>query len=289
MGNVNLDISLLLDKYPEVGENAIAKDIWLGLGGAATNYAVMIASLGYPVTLVSAVDPIMERLGLIDSIRAFGVDISKIKVVERSINVAVIIMTSGGSGRTIISYRGSSDLIDPQDVPEGDHVHFASVRPQVVREAASRLRNSTISYDPGAYSYKSPRETVEAIAAADWAFLNERELMSVAKSPEELLTGKTKMIIVKRGSYGAVLINKSAKIEVDAVRQASVVDTTGAGDAFDAAFNVVYCVTKNELKALRFAAVAGSLKASLRGSSKMPRKEELLTAYFDAFKEELVI
>lgn len=289
VGNVNLDVSLLVDRYPEVGENMVAKDLWLGLGGAATNYSSMIASLGYPVTLVSVVDPVMERLGLVENIRALGIDTSALRVREGSINLAVVIMTSGGSGRTIISYRGSSDLLDPEIVPEGDHVHFASVKPRIVKEASRRLKNSMISYDPGAYSYVSPQETAEAIAYTDWAFLNEKELASVTEEPRSLLAGRTKMIIVKRGSYGALLMSKSSIVEVEAVKLGNIVDTTGAGDAFDAAFNVVYTITRDERKALRFASIAGSLKATMRGSSRMPRREEMLAAYLDIFKEEVDI
>jgi hypothetical protein len=38
-GNVNVDLSLVLDGYPVAGVNAVARDLWFGVGGAAVNYA----------------------------------------------------------------------------------------------------------------------------------------------------------------------------------------------------------------------------------------------------------
>jgi len=50
VGNVNVDISLVLDGYPVAGVNAVARDLWFGVGGAAVNYASCIVRLG---TIVS--------------------------------------------------------------------------------------------------------------------------------------------------------------------------------------------------------------------------------------------
>jgi sugar/nucleoside kinase (ribokinase family) len=46
VGNVNVDISLVLDGYPVAGVNAVARDLWFGVGGAAVNYASCIVRLG---------------------------------------------------------------------------------------------------------------------------------------------------------------------------------------------------------------------------------------------------
>jgi sugar/nucleoside kinase (ribokinase family) len=45
VGNVNVDLSLVLDGYPVAGVNAVARDLWFGVGGAAVNYASCIVRL----------------------------------------------------------------------------------------------------------------------------------------------------------------------------------------------------------------------------------------------------
>ena len=46
VGNVNVDLSLILDGYPIAGVNVVARDLWFGVGGAAVNYASCIVRLG---------------------------------------------------------------------------------------------------------------------------------------------------------------------------------------------------------------------------------------------------
>ncbi|MCX8195867.1 MAG: PfkB family carbohydrate kinase [Acidilobaceae archaeon] len=285
VGNLNLDVNAFLSEHPRVGENAIAEGLWVGAGGAAANYAVMLASLGRSVSLVSLVSPLAVRAGLLQRLVEAGVDVSYVRVIEGEPNVALIITAKRELSRTVISYRGVSRQLRGDMVPSGDHLHFASVRPSLVLEAARRAPLS--SYDPGGESFKDPRGVAEAVSEVSWVFLNERECKAVARDPSELLRGRSEMVIVKRGPRGALLVSADSRLEASAPSLGEPVDVTGTGDAFDAVFNAVFLKTRDPELSLRAASVAGALKSTRLGSSNMPSREELAKAFKDIYGEEL--
>jgi ribokinase len=280
VGNVNVDLSLILDRYPVAGVNVVARDLWFGVGGAAVNYASCIVRLSGRASVVSLVSPHAVRLGVLDWLSRLGIDSSYVRVVDGEPSVAVILMVPGESLRTIVSYRGVSRMLNPDMIPDaGDHVHFASVNPSLVVGAAARLGSRSSSYDPGGEAYRDPAGVREAIAYVNRIFLNERELEALvgAGDPLEarrLLGGKTEIVVVKRGPRGAVAVTKDEIVEVRAPKVKKV-DVTGTGDAFDAAFNIYYQRTGDLGEALKHAVAAGALKATIRGSSNMPSREEV--------------
>ncbi|MFN4046178.1 MAG: PfkB family carbohydrate kinase, partial [Acidilobaceae archaeon] len=279
VGNVNVDVSLTLDSYPEPGSNVVATGLWIGIGGAAVNYAALVSRWGYKASVVSIVNPLAVKLGILEELQRLGIDISYVRVVEGEPNIAVILMSPGESLRTIISYRGASRTLEGFMIPPiGDHIHFASTPGRVIVEAREALKGKTSSYDPGGEVSRDPRGVLEAIGYVDWIFVNERELRKLTSSEDtgeagKLLRGRTRMLIVKRGPWGATVISKETTIEAGAPRINKIADVTGTGDAFNAAFNIIYKETGNTEKALKTAVTAGALKATLRGSSTMPERE----------------
>jgi ribokinase len=279
VGNVNVDISLILDGYPVAGVNAVARDLWFGVGGAAVNYASCIVRLGGRASVVSLVSPHAVKLGVLEWLSKLGVDSSYVRVVDGEPGVAVILMVPGESLRTIVSYRGVSRMLNPDMIPDaGDHVHFASVNPRLVVGASARLGSRSSSYDPGGEAYRDPARVREAIAYVNRIFVNERELevlVGAGDPPEarRLLEGRAEIVVVKRGPRGATVVTRDEVVEVKAP-EVEKVDVTGTGDAFNAAFNIYYQRTGDLGEALKHAVAAGALKATIRGSSSMPSREE---------------
>jgi ribokinase len=281
VGNINIDLNLALDSYPVAGVNVVAKDLWFGVGGAAVNYASCIVRLGGRASVVSLVSPHAVRLGVLDWLSGLGVDTSYVMVVDGDPSIAVILMVPGESLRTIVSYRGVSRMLNPDMIPGvGDHVHFASVNPGLVVGAGGRLGSRSSSYDPGGEAYRDPAGVREALAYVNRIFVNERELEALigtgnSLEARKLLKGKTEIVVVKRGPRGAVAVTRDEVVEVKAPKVEKPVDVTGTGDAFNAAFNIYYQRTRDLGEALEHAVAAGALKATIRGSSNMPSREEV--------------
>ncbi len=281
VGNVNLDVSVSLPSYPEFGRSIVVDDFWFGVGGAAINYSILVARFGYRVSLVSVISSMASKLGVLDYLRGLNVDTSFVRVVDGDPGFAIIILIPSESSRTIFSFRGVNSLLESSMVPGvGDHVHFASVKPSIVIGACDRLGGRLVSYDPGGEVYRDPGGVINTLECIDWLFLNEREARALnTSSLSDLLRGRVEMVIIKRGARGALLAGRSGLVLEESAPKVNVVDATGTGDAFDAAFNVTYLETMDPRKALELAIVAGALKATLRGSSNMPSKSDVMSLY----------
>lgn len=283
VGNINLDVTLVVPRYPGPDENVRATDFWIGLGGAAANYAIAVANLGHDAALVARAGREARILGLLDVLRESGVDTSHVKVVDEPVGVVVIVMVPEAGSRSMITMRGANAALSLDMIPAsaGDVLHLASVRPGLVVEAAETLGYDMVTYDPGGEAFQDPRGVAEAAAHVDIMMLSNRELEAVAGTPlidaaMRLLRGRLRLLVVKHGRGGAALVERDGSIHyVNTFRVEKPVDVTGAGDAFDAAFNVWLLETGDARQALRAAVAAGAAKTVKRGSSSMPTRREV--------------
>ncbi len=285
VGNLNLDISLRVPSIPAPEENVRAKDLWIGLGGAATNYAIAVSKLGHKSYLVARVGREAERLGFLKRLVEVGVDISYINLVDEPIGIVIVLLTKEQDKwyRSMITLRGANEKLSPEMIPDGigeDVLHFGSVAAKIVIE--SRSNTKIVSYDPGGESFKDPKGVLEAFKNVNIVFLNEKEFLSIFGNKDvecatSIISGRLKFIVVKLGSKGAIVVDSSGiASKVSEPKVESPVDVTGAGDAFDAAFNIYYLESGGDVNvALRYAAAAGAAKVLKKGSSSMPTLAEI--------------
>ena len=285
VGNINLDISLVLDKHPIPDTNTFAKDAWIGLGGAASNYAIAVAKLGHRASLVARAGVDAVRLGLLSRLEREGVDISHVEIAyDEPLGMVIVLIIPRDSTRTMITIRGANEGLRGDLVPvgKGDHIHFSSTSPRILIEAEGRIEGRSVSYDPGGEAYRDPEGVVKAAnRVADIILLNEYELRSLTGESDPLsattvIGGRTRVVVVKHGRGGASLVADDEAVTVKAPPVPRVVDVTGAGDAFDAAFIIWYKSGAGLSEALRAAVAAGSAKVTLKGSSNMPSLSDVL-------------
>jgi len=279
VGNVNIDISVKVDRFPRPDENVFAREAWIGPGGAASNYSVAAARLGHRPLLVARAGEDALRLGILDYLRAHGVGVEGVIVAKgENTGTVVVIVVPSDSTRTMLTVRGANEGLTGALVPPaGDIVHFASVRGRIVEEASHAIAGRLSSYDPGGEVYRDPHGVAAALQLVGTLFLNDLEAarleaatgVNVSSLPGK---GRLSTVIVKLGQGGAVAYTRGGKVSVPPCNARRVVDATGAGDAFDAAFN--YCVLEgcSIPDALAVASAAGSVKVELRGSSNMPSR-----------------
>ncbi len=283
VGNLNLDISLSLSRFPSKDDVVFASDSWMGVGGAATNYAIAVARMGHKVSLVARTGIEAVNLGILDKLEAVGVDTRWVEVVDSEpMGVVVVLLIPSESSRTMITIRGANRGLRGSSVPfdVGDHVHLSSVRHHVVEEVASRVEGRKVSYDPGGEAIRDPEGVKRALSLVDTVFLNSKELQALTggttlEYARSIISGNLKMVVVKQGMGGAFLVRRDEVIVVDPPRGIEVVDVTGAGDAFDAAFNIWFNAGATLEDSLRAAVAAGAAKVGRRGSSNMPTLDEV--------------
>lgn len=274
VGNFNIDIVIYIDNLPAPGEGIFAREMSIRPGGAATNYAAAVASYGHIAYLVASVsnNPLIQPF--LSEVRERNIKLDYVKLVDEAPGFVVVIVQANGE-RTMIRYQGANKYLTPNDLQntllkEAHLVHFASIHPSFVQHTVKYVKKESIitSYDPGPYA----EETVEypnIFGFLDILFLNEMEYAKIRKKTclKSLFKSGLKILVVKMGSKGAIAVesgNRCYHGVASPIRKP--LDTTGAGDAFNAFFNAVYLETGDVAKSLLFGVAAGTFKTGCKGS-----------------------
>ncbi len=275
VGNLNIDIALYVDKFPQIGETLLARELQIRPGGAALNYAITVAQYGHTVYLVAKVSTHEFIRVILEEIKHYGVRVDYVKLIEGSPGIVLVVVDRSGE-RTMIKYPGVNEELRPGDLSrdvlrEAHVVHVASTKPEIALgflEIASR-EGIVTSLDPGSYVLEwSSERLLEALKHTHILFFNEQSLCEHFGnlSVEKMFKCGLSVLVVKRGGKGAVVLTQNVCYSGYAEPIKRPVDTTGAGDAFNALFNAKYLESKDLGLSLVYGLAAGALKTSFRSS-----------------------
>ncbi len=242
LGDVMTDVVARLREGIALGSDAAA-DIEMCGGGSAANTAAWLAGCGVDVTLVGRIgaDPAGRRQ--VAELASYGVTPRLAVDTDRRTGTCVVIVGPDGE-RTMLPDRGANLALSADDVPPElfstrAHLHvsgYALLDPgprDAARHAMTLARGSgqTISVDAS-----SAAPLAAAGAGAFWEWTEESDLL-LANADEASLLGDAISayadVVVKLGADGAEWRRGGVVTRVPAA-PATVLDTTGAGDAFAA-------------------------------------------------------
>lgn len=283
VGNVNVDFLAYVDELPRAGGRVEARALERRPGGAASNFAAAAAKLGARAMIFGCVGDDWEGAWVLGELERIGVDTSLIERVSAPTGVALITVDARGE-RTMIVHRGANALLrhalGRKSIPPADWVHAASVDPEVAEESlrVARSAGARTSYDPGGTVVGwGFRRLERALRWVDVLFLNEAEASVLASggggAELERVRELVPVVVVKMGPRGALAYVGGAPLRAEAF-EVEVVDTTGAGDAFDAAFALASWRGLSWLDALTFANACAALKVAKRGAQASPTLAE---------------
>ena len=237
-------------------QTLLADGAVLGTGGGAANSARTLGLLGNTVSLIGCIgnDAFGELVK--DQLMDAGVDCTGLRRSCRySTGVAVGMVKQDGK-RCFISARGANQDLDKKDFENLDpttygvlHINGFFQFPQLdfalpvilerYRKAGVKISLDTASWDASGRWFESISPFASQL---DYLFLNDRQVCQMMQcgSVEEgagiLLAHGVGQVIVKLGALGCIRYrNGDPPLHTPAVKL-SVVDTTGAGDSFDAAY-----------------------------------------------------
>jgi sugar/nucleoside kinase (ribokinase family) len=236
-------------QWPQPGEEVFTQEYMQEAGGGAAITACALARLGRSVSLIGAVGA-TELPWLEGRLSSFGVSSSHLSSGDG--RTGVTISVSSKVDRLFFTYVGENarleeQLADPavlQHLTEARHVHFAT--PLTVWLADSLLprlhaAGCTTSLDVGhQVAWLNDSANLRTCAAVHYLLPNEREAKLICDGDAEAYLNFTCMNhwpngIVKLGAQGAAMRIGDKIVRVGSP-QVQAVDTTGAGDAFDAGF-----------------------------------------------------
>ena len=150
------------------------------------------------------------------------------------------------------------------------YLFLANIQPSLQREVREQVDCKFVAMDTMNYWIASAREELlKTLAVVDCVIINDAEARELAgesnliKATKKILTFGPKMLIVKRGEYGAALFTKDSYFATVAFPLESVFDPTGAGDSFAGGF-MGYLAKHDNLDegTIRRAIIHGSVMAS---------------------------
>lgn len=150
------------------------------------------------------------------------------------------------------------------------YLFLANIQPTLQREVREQVDCKFVAMDTMNYWIASAREELmKTLAVVDCVIINDAEARELAgesnliKAARKILTFGPRILIVKRGEYGAALFTKDSYFATVAFPLESVFDPTGAGDSFAGGF-MGYIAKHDNLDeaTIRRAIIHGSVMAS---------------------------
>ncbi len=273
VGSVNVDLVLQVPHLPTIGETVLGGKFLQTDGGKGANQAIAAARLGRPATLIAAIGFDTFGQDALAELRREGVDVSAISTVSEATGIAVILVDS--EGRNLIGVAsGANGSLTADDVRKGLQGRLQPgdvvVGNLEVGDAAV-LAAGRAARECGAWFVLNPAPArpiqLDLLAVCDVLTPNEVEIHGLGfAEPEDALAAGVGALIVTLGSNGADLYRRGHEKVHQSAFPMNVVDTTGAGDAFNAGLAVALAERQPLEVATRWAAAAGSLATQALGA-----------------------
>jgi sugar/nucleoside kinase (ribokinase family) len=300
-GELNADLIMSgLPSLPILGQEIIGTGFQMAMGSSSAITAARLAALGAQVDFVGQVGG--DDLGrfVLRELGGFGVGTQLIQILPDTSTDVTIALTYE-QDRAFLTYPGLMSTFDgavitPALLAGYTHLHVGSfflqtgLQPELPRLfQMAHEAGLTTSLDTGWDPHDQWMKNVHlgpTLALADYFFPNETEATALCGgewNPSKLAQVVGGTLIVKRGAEGALAVPASGDREPISVAgiPVEVVDTTGAGDAFNAGFIYAAVINRAALPdALRFAAACGAQAVTqVGGATNAPTAEAVSTHY----------
>ena len=251
-GALNVDTLLKVDKLAAAEEESFIQDYTEACGGSAANTIVGLARLGSKVGFIGKVADDREGKLQLDCFKAEGVDTEGITVAAKGKSGAVLGFVDKKGARALYVNTGVNGLIEPRDLKaeylsRTQYLHLSSFIGDKSFRTQKKLLSSLpatikISFDPGSVYAQRGFAAIEPMIQNSHVFMpnaGELEMLTgeadYRKGAEVILGLGVKIVAVKLGEKGCYVTDGEQSLSVEPFK-VPVVDTTGAGDAFNAGF-----------------------------------------------------
>ena len=280
-------------RAPRMGETILGSDFKLGPGGKGSNQAVAAGRLGADVTFITRLgnDPFADMARA--TWKRAGVKTSVIETPESYTGAAYIFVEETTGDNAIIVCPGAASLISTDDIEaNAELIRSAGVfATQLEQPIEAAQRALEIARGAGVTTILNPAPAAKlpdrVFAVCDYLTPNESEaeeltgmkvggLDAARRAADRLLGMGVGMVIITLGENGALLHGNGQSEHIPAVQAGPVVETTGAGDAFNGGFAAALARGARPLEAVRFACAVAGISVTRPGTApSMPSLEEV--------------
>ncbi|MCG6902107.1 MAG: ribokinase [Rhodobacter sp.] len=287
------DTAYRADRSPKMGETIMGNSFALGPGGKGSNQAVAAAMAGGDVHFITKLgrDPFADMA--LATWKKAGVTPQITQHADSYTGAAYIFIEEASGNNAIIVCPGVARTIAPDDIDDnagliGNAAVFLTQLEQPMDAACHALR---VARKGGAVTILNPAPAAELpegmLALCDYVTPNESETEALtglpvgnleeAREAAELLLAKgVGTAIITLGENGALYHSPTNSVHVPAMNAGPVVETTGAGDAFNGGFATALAGGADPLAAVRFGCATAAISVTRPGTApSMPGLDEI--------------
>jgi len=296
LGSLNMDIAALGPRLPQPGETLMGSHFHTAPGGKGANQAYAAAKLGGAGSTA-----MLGRVGddefgrqMIANLVSVGCGVEGVRKLQGASGVALILIAESGQN-SIVVVPGANDRFSAADIAADAQLlrgaRYALLQlevplPSTIAAArTARAAGLEVILDPAPAPEHLPPELLQSVTVltpneTEAALLVARKAAEVSVDEArtiatELQSRGVRHVIIKLGAKGCLLLEGDTATHVPAP-MVKAVDTTGAGDNFNAAFAVACSEGASRLDACQFAVHAAAISVTRMGcQASVPSRTEL--------------
>ncbi len=287
------DTAYRADRQPKIGETILGTSFVLGPGGKGSNQAVAAAMAGGHVHFITR----LGRDAFADIARATwaraGVHPEVTEDPDSYTGAAYIFIENGTGNNAIIVAPGAAGRVSVADVDaKADLIRSASVFvTQLEQPIPAARRALELARGAGVITILNPAPAAPLddamLALCDYLTPNESEAETLTGLPvttiaeaeaaaDALMARGVGAVIITLGANGALYRDRTRSVHVPVISAGPVVETTGAGDAFNGGFAVALSEGQDVVQAMRFACATAGISVTRPGTAPaMPARAEI--------------
>jgi ribokinase len=288
------DLAFRAPRLPLMGETILGQGFKDGPGGKGSNQAIAAARAGGDARMITRIG--RDTFGDMaqKAWAADGIDTSAVAIdAELPTGAAFIFVSTETGNNAIIVESGAAAKLSPADVAAAEHSIATSkvLVTQFEQPIETAIAGLTLARKHGVITILNPAPALpvdDAIyALCDYVTPNETEAATLTglkveteadalAAAKELVRRGAKNALITLGEKGALLYGEAGTYMVPAFKVEKVVETTGAGDAFNGGFAVALAEGKSPVEAIRFGSATAGLSVQKPGTApSMPTRAEI--------------
>ena len=297
VGSYATGLTLKVKRLPSTGETVLASGYRVDYGGKGSNQAVGCARLGVEVVFLAKIGEDAFGEMALQLYREEGIDKAFVhRTAEHHTGVGFILVEAETGNNCIALDPGANELLSAADVTQCDSASktVAVVLTQLEIPVAAAEAALSRGRAQGAVTILNPAPVrplpASVLQLVDVLTPNQTEAkVLTGRSPDagtepeevarDLIRAGVRKVVMTLGERGALIVTASSSKHIPAM-QLCAVDTTGAGDAFNAGLATALASSESLESAVEFAVVTGGLAVTKEGViPSLPRREEVVQFY----------
>jgi len=294
VGSINTDLVAVTKRIPVVGETVIGSDFQIHPGGKGANQAVAVARLGYPVRLIGRLGNDTFGAELRIHLERAGVEISGVSTSDGVSGVAVIVVSERGENSIVLT-PGTNFKVTPEDIDANISILRSAgmvlAQLEIPLETVEYLARICARGNGPLILYPAPARDLPPEIFKDIAwftpnqteaafYLGNKHSESNSPAPAEMakvfLSNGCRGVVLKMGAYGTYLGSQYGLGSLVPAFSVNAIDTTAAGDAFNAGFATALMLGRSPLDSAVFASAVAAISVTRTGAQpSMPSMAEV--------------